>query len=446
MKRALAWIIALSTALAPAASRAAAPADVASARAHYERGMALVSKRDYAAAVVELERAYAVAPSYKILYNLGLAYEELPDAPAALKAFERYLREAEPSAPAAQRAEAERRVAVLRAQVGLVTIHASASGAAIAVDGAAVGETPLAEPLVLVAGHHRIVATAPGQAPVSRSFDVAPGERLTVDLDPALTTAPAPAPILTLAEAAEAFGNGDLDAARLAAERFVERGHLDRAEVVRAYALLARASALTSREPAARDAFVQVLLSEPDYALPPGDPPRVREALAQAQSYWRGTPSAPGLEASAAFAKGGVTLRITVRDPSGTVRRVRVGYRFAPGDPFVAGEVLPPSGLVSIVGVPATAAAIEYYAVALDAHESERLQAGAADAPRRDPRPREEPAPRSFFARPVVWIGAAVIVAGAIAAVYAATQGTSDGTPARAAFNPSLRCGESPCE
>src|SRR6266446_4989756 len=90
------------------------PSELAEARARYERGMELAKKGVYEQAVAELERAYLLAPSFKILFNLGLAYEALHDSPNSVRSFERYLATGGAEIPAAQRAEAERRLARLR--------------------------------------------------------------------------------------------------------------------------------------------------------------------------------------------------------------------------------------------------------------------------------------------------------------------------------------------
>src|SRR4026208_2260108 len=44
------------------------------ARARYERGLKLYSDGAYDAARSEFERAYAIAPTYKVLYNIGLVH------------------------------------------------------------------------------------------------------------------------------------------------------------------------------------------------------------------------------------------------------------------------------------------------------------------------------------------------------------------------------------
>ena len=49
------------------------------ARAHFERGVEYYTEGDFRAALVELTRAYALQPTYKMLYNLGQVAFELRD-------------------------------------------------------------------------------------------------------------------------------------------------------------------------------------------------------------------------------------------------------------------------------------------------------------------------------------------------------------------------------
>ena len=53
------------------------------ARAHFQRGVDYYTEGDLAAALVEFERAYALQPAYRLLYNLGQVTYELRDYAAA---------------------------------------------------------------------------------------------------------------------------------------------------------------------------------------------------------------------------------------------------------------------------------------------------------------------------------------------------------------------------
>jgi tetratricopeptide (TPR) repeat protein len=152
---------------------------------HFRHGVELYSEADYAGALVEFKRAYALAPSSAALYDVGEAQFQLQDYASALKTFRRFLAEFGPNE--AHRAEIERDVEVLRARVGRVNVGTVPSGADISVDDQPVGKTPIGEPVLVSVGHRRLVASMPGRSAVTRYLDVAAGDELSVTL-----TLPAP--------------------------------------------------------------------------------------------------------------------------------------------------------------------------------------------------------------------------------------------------------------
>ena len=82
--------VVLMTSLVPATSRAD---NVEEAMQHYQQGVQLFKEGAYDAALVELERAYKAAPTYKLLYNIAQVYRQLNDFARAYTTYDRYLRE-----------------------------------------------------------------------------------------------------------------------------------------------------------------------------------------------------------------------------------------------------------------------------------------------------------------------------------------------------------------
>lgn len=173
------------------------PADIEEARAHYRRGVELYDAKKYEAALVELERANSLAPTYRLLYNIALVQEQLGDAAGALRSFGSYL-DAGADVPAVRHAEVERAMAALVVKVATVTVTSNVAGAEVSVDDGVAGTTPLAAPLRLNAGPHRLAATKDGYRPTTKAIDVVGGDRLEVpfsleELPPAGAAAAAPA-------------------------------------------------------------------------------------------------------------------------------------------------------------------------------------------------------------------------------------------------------------
>jgi hypothetical protein len=188
--------------LAPSVAAAdPTPSDVDAAREHYRRGVHLYEGRRYADALVELQRAESLAPTYRLHYDIALVQRELGDAAGALRSFGAYL-DAGPEVPAARRAEVERAIGELTARVATVGVTANVEGVEIAVDDRVTGTTPLAAPLHVNAGSHRVTAGKAGYAPATKTIDVRAGERLELPfaLDPVAPPAAPPAPVRTQAE------------------------------------------------------------------------------------------------------------------------------------------------------------------------------------------------------------------------------------------------------
>ena len=73
------------------------------------------------AALVELRRAYELAPSYKLLFNIGQVHLQKSDYASALDSFERYLAQGGDKIARKRRREIEALVEKLRQRVAEVT-------------------------------------------------------------------------------------------------------------------------------------------------------------------------------------------------------------------------------------------------------------------------------------------------------------------------------------
>ena len=168
----------------PGNGTTAAKADdkLADAKAHYEAGLRLYEAEDYDAARVEFERAYALSPNYRILYNLGLVLKLKADYVGALKYFELYLEEGI-DAPEARKREVESEIQQLKQIVARVSVTTNVPGAEVAVDDVPVGKTPLTKPILVNPGRRRISATKKGRIPASRVIDIASRDQESVVLE-----------------------------------------------------------------------------------------------------------------------------------------------------------------------------------------------------------------------------------------------------------------------
>ena len=111
--RGVAFIVALLTMSAGAATAATDATRLREARAHYEQAVANYNLDEYAPALAEFREAYRLKPDPSFLFNIAQCHRKLGETNAALDFFRKYLRSL-PDAP--NRAEVERMVADLRAR------------------------------------------------------------------------------------------------------------------------------------------------------------------------------------------------------------------------------------------------------------------------------------------------------------------------------------------
>jgi hypothetical protein len=189
---------ALAVALAILAAPGVAAADAASeaeADKHFRHGVELYKENDFATALVEFQRAYEIQPSWAVLYNIGETQFQLQDYAGALKSLQLYLDEGGKKVSPARRKAVEKDIEKLKQRVATLKIGTSEPGAAITVDDAPVGTTPLAQPIVVSAGKRKVTATLGDRPPVSQVVQVASGDVLTVTLE----IPPPPAPKVVVA-------------------------------------------------------------------------------------------------------------------------------------------------------------------------------------------------------------------------------------------------------
>lgn len=193
---ALAFLVAHGVAL-PARAEAGSPqADqkqeqrVTEARQAYQRALAQFDAGEFTAALAGFRRAFELAPSFHILYNMAVVHMALEDAAASMEAFEQYLQEGAEQVPPERREEVRRELAELSRRVAWLDVRVNRADAQIWIDDRDVGTSPLARRLRLNPGMYlvrvrdrsdrleeQIVRLQPGEERVV-SFQLE-GERVT---------------------------------------------------------------------------------------------------------------------------------------------------------------------------------------------------------------------------------------------------------------------------
>lgn len=136
------------------------------ARQHFRQGVALARERAWTAALAEFRACYDITHEPAVLYNIGVVERELRRYADAADTLRRYLAATEGTDADPARRDAVRvLVRELEAVLGTVAIETSPPGVELFVDGDPEGTTPLARPLRLEAGEHRLELRLDGYVP-----------------------------------------------------------------------------------------------------------------------------------------------------------------------------------------------------------------------------------------------------------------------------------------
>jgi hypothetical protein len=152
-----------------------------------ERGLDLRERGKDAEALPLFEQAFALDPSPRACAQLALAKQALGRWVDAEAGLVRVL-EGSVDAPAdpwvtQHRAILEKALATVRGQLGWLEVETNVAGAAVSIDGARMGSTPLAEAMRVPAGVVSLEVRAPGYAPSVRLVRVAAGEHARESLE-----------------------------------------------------------------------------------------------------------------------------------------------------------------------------------------------------------------------------------------------------------------------
>jgi hypothetical protein len=153
----------------------------AKAQALLTEGAALYAQGNYAEALFKFGAAYAIFPSPKLQFNIAQADRELGRTVEAIEAFETFLAQVPDAAPELA-SEAHQAVADLRAKLGRLNIHCPTPDSEVVVDGRLAGNTPLAQPIWVTPGRHKVVIRHEGYSPLN--VTVAAGEDRSVVFEP----------------------------------------------------------------------------------------------------------------------------------------------------------------------------------------------------------------------------------------------------------------------
>jgi hypothetical protein len=164
------------------------------ALSRWKRGLELYEEQDFPNALIEFRKAYSLAPSYKVLFNIGQVCFQLTDYACALNSFQQYLKDGGNNISTDRRKEVERDLEKLRTRVGSLEIVTNVAGADVLIDDVVVGKSPLAASIVVSAGRRKITVMKEGNGSETRIVEVAGTDSLRVEVKLAVPTPPPPKP------------------------------------------------------------------------------------------------------------------------------------------------------------------------------------------------------------------------------------------------------------
>jgi len=177
----LAW--SFDVAAAPPDAPANEPKAVDEARLRFQKGVQLFKEWSFEAALAEFRKAYQLAPSYRVLYNIAQVHYELKNYVDALKAFRQYLNEGAADVAPDRRLQVEAEIRKLEGRVGYIEVVANVDTAQVAIDDVPVGILPMKAPILVNPGVRRVSVTKPGFGTTARNVTIAGGDHAQVQIE-----------------------------------------------------------------------------------------------------------------------------------------------------------------------------------------------------------------------------------------------------------------------
>ena len=177
--------------LAPAVAFAQPTGDKVDAQSLMQSGVKLLEAKDYLGALAIFKTAYERFPSAKILLNIGTTLKLLGRDADAANAYQRYLESSDTDPK--RRAEVQKLLDKIDAQVGRVALTVTPSDATISIDDDDWLHVVHATTWRLAPGHHSIAARKDGYTAATKSIEASAGESASITLELAqIAVAPPP--------------------------------------------------------------------------------------------------------------------------------------------------------------------------------------------------------------------------------------------------------------
>lgn len=154
-------------------SEASAGAKEAAQR--FARAKQLYEEGDYQLALVEFQRAYDLAPNYRVLFNIAQVNIQLQNYAAARTVLEKYLEDGGAEITGARRSQTEADLQMLKGRTAYLRVTTTPP-ADVFIDDKPAGTTPLPSPVLVNGGAHKITVSKRGFTSVTKFVTLAGGD------------------------------------------------------------------------------------------------------------------------------------------------------------------------------------------------------------------------------------------------------------------------------
>jgi protein phosphatase len=143
----------------------------------------LYAERDYQNACAALQRAFEIAPSFKMRVNLARCWRELGDYAQAVDQLEAHLREGGADIAPPRRAEIEQELTDLKTRLAKLRVTTNVSDSDLLIDQKALGKVVRDAVHVVNPGHHQIWVMKQDHYPASKEIDAESGQNIELVME-----------------------------------------------------------------------------------------------------------------------------------------------------------------------------------------------------------------------------------------------------------------------
>lgn len=228
-----------------------------------------------------------------------------------------------------------------------------------------------------------------GSPSLARFLSVAAFVACTASSSAALAT-----PDGDLAVAENAYTALDYSAAASSADQLLAQRGLSHDVLKRATRVAALSHAALGHADVAKQHFIALLQYDPDLKVDTKLGPRFSEPFSEARGYWQAQGRRPSMEVQATVHQGQPgQIKVTTVDPLGSVKKVLVGYRWAPARDYTLVTMDPGARSTDLPSTRAGGGRLDYYVRGVDAKDSAVFEEGTPESPKSVTL--SEPGPRS---------------------------------------------------